>query len=78
MDIVELIERPLDAPLVKRRPAWLKETLQEAQKHSDPLGTFRESTRPQRYSRYVAQMTHIIDAKPSTSVEAAKQHGKMP
>jgi hypothetical protein len=72
MDIVEPIERPLDAPLVKRRPTWLKETLQEAQKHSAPSGTFRERRRPQRYSGYVAQMTHIIDVEPSTYEEAAR------
>jgi hypothetical protein len=43
MDIVKPIERTLDASLAKRRPTWLKETLQEAQKHFAPSGTFRES-----------------------------------
>lgn len=27
MEIVEPMERPIDAPLAKRRPAWLRETL---------------------------------------------------
>ena len=72
IDIVEPIEMLLDAPPVKRRLAWLKETLQEAQKHSAPSSTFRESRRPQRYSGYVAQMTHIIDADPSTYEEATR------
>jgi len=42
-DPVELVlplERPVLAPPVKRRPAWLRDTLQEAEKHTAPLGTF--------------------------------------
>ena len=40
---VELLERSLDAPPAKRRPAWIQETLQEAERRAAPLGTFRES-----------------------------------
>ena len=40
------LERLVFAPLVKRRPTWLRETLQEAEKHIAPPGTFRESIRP--------------------------------
>ena len=72
MEIVEPIERPIDAPPTKRRPIWLRETLQEAKKHSAPLGTFGEGGRTQRYSGYVAQMTHIIDVNPSTYAEAIR------
>ena len=58
MDPVEPMgpsERPVFAPPAKRRPTWLQETLQEAEKHTTPLGTFRESRRPQRFSGYIAR-----------------------
>ena len=74
MDKVEPIERSIDAPPSKRRPSWLWETLHEGEKHSAPSGTFRERRRPQRFSRYMAYMTHIIDAEPSTYEEAARLH----
>ena len=67
------LERPVFAPLVKRRPTWLRETLQEAEKHAAPPGTFRESKRPQKFSGYVAKMSHIIDTEPSSYEEDAGQ-----
>ena len=76
VDPVELVlplERPVFAPPVKRRPTWLWETLQEAEKHIAPPGTFRERKRPQKFSGYVAEMSYIIDAKPSSYEEAAGQ-----
>ena len=45
MEIVEPIERLINAPRAKRRLAWLRETLQEVEKHSAPSGTFREGRR---------------------------------
>ena len=43
-------ERPaeelLEALPSKRRLAWFRETLQEAEKHKAPPGTFRESIKP--------------------------------
>jgi hypothetical protein len=67
------LERTVLAPPVKRRPAWLQDTLQEAEKHIAPPGTFRESGRPRKFSGYVAQMSHIIDVEPSSYEEAAGQ-----
>ena len=67
------LERPVFAPPVKRRLAWLRETLQEAEKHTAPPDTFRESRRPQKFSGYVAQMGHIIDTEPSSYEDAAGQ-----
>ena len=53
-DTLEDIEIPpeelLEVPPSKRRPAWYRETVQEAEKHKAPPGTFRESIRPQKYS----------------------------
>ena len=36
------MERILEAPPIKRRPTWFRETLQEATKHATPSRTFRE------------------------------------
>jgi hypothetical protein len=72
VDPVEQIERPLEVPPAKRKPAWCREILREAKKHAAPSGTFRESNRPQRYSDYVALMSQISDAKPTIYEDAAK------
>ena len=45
-DSVGPSERPVFTPLAKRRPTWLCETLQEAEKHAAPPGTLRERRRP--------------------------------
>jgi hypothetical protein len=47
--------------------------LQEAERHAAPRGTFRERKRPQRFSSYVATMSHIIDFEPSCYEEASSQ-----
>ena len=73
VDLVLPLERPVLAPPVKRRPTWLRDTLQKAEKHTAPPGTFKESRRPPMFSGYVAQMSHIIDAEPSSYEEAAGQ-----
>jgi len=46
--------------------------LHEAKRHATPLGTIRESKRPQRYTSYVAFVSNISDAKPSLFEEANK------
>jgi hypothetical protein len=48
-------------------------TLQEEEKHATPSVSFRESKKPRKFSIYVALMSKIIDSKPSTYEEAAKQ-----
>jgi hypothetical protein len=45
----------------------------EEKKHVAPSSTFKESNRPQRYSGYVALMSHISNAEPTISEDAAKQ-----
>jgi hypothetical protein len=48
-------------------------TLQEAEGHATPRGSFKESKRPHKFSSYVVLMSKIIDLEPSTYEEAAKQ-----
>jgi transposase InsO family protein len=66
------IEFPLEKPPVKRKPAWCREILKEAEKHAAPKGTFRESKKPDKYSGLIAQLNLVIDSKPSTFEEASK------
>jgi hypothetical protein len=46
----------------KRRPTWVREIIQDAEKYGAPNGSFRESKRPRPYSSYVALLSDIIDA----------------
>ena len=48
------------------------QTLQEAKRHATPSGTFRESRRPQKFTGYVALVSHLSDAEPTLYEEAAK------
>jgi hypothetical protein len=62
-----------DVAVTRKRPAWLRDTLQDAKRHATPSGTFRESKQSQRFSIYMALMSHIIDSEPSSYEEAAGQ-----
>ena len=58
-DVSKNIDSPLEELLEvppKRRHAWYRETIQEAEKHKAPLGTFRESIRPHKYSGLMSQL----------------------
>jgi hypothetical protein len=66
------LKRTLEEPPAKRKPGWLKETVQEAEKIDAPKGTFGESKRPRRYGGYVALMSSISDAEPSSFEEVEK------
>ena len=70
-------QRPEDPPkevtLGKRRSAWARELMQEAEKCGAPNRTFRESKKPKTYSNYVALLSNIIDAKPTNYEEAIKK-----
>jgi hypothetical protein len=73
---VEESERPVGPPketvVTRKRPAWLRDTLEEAEGHATPKGSFRESKRPQRFSIYVVLMIKIIDTELSTFEEATE------
>eukprot|EP00253_Pinus_taeda_P007311 PITA_07311 len=62
----------------RKRPLWLKDTLEDAERHTTPRGTFHESKMSNRYQGYLAAMSTIIQAKPCTFEEAVKHYGKMP
>ena len=56
-------------PTTRKRPNWLKATLEDAEGHEAAKGLSRESKKPKRYSDYVAYITKLIEAEPSTFQE---------
>ena len=58
-------------PTTRKRPNWLKATLEDVEEHEDAKGTFKESKKPKKYSSYVAYITKLIKAEPSTFKEVA-------
>jgi hypothetical protein len=70
LEPVEDLVRTLEEPAAKRKPGWLKETVQEAEKIVAPKGTSREIKRPHRFGGYVALLSSISDAEPSSFEEA--------
>ena len=57
----------------KRRPAWAREIIQDAEKYGSLDGSLRESKRPRTYSSYVTFLSNIIDAEPSNYEEAIEK-----
>ena len=55
-DAVAPLEELLEVPPSKRRPAWYRETVQEAEKHKAPPETFIESIKPHKYSGLMIQL----------------------
>jgi hypothetical protein len=70
LEPVEVLERTLEEPPAKRKPGWLKEIMEEAERIVSPKG--KERNRPHRFGGYVALMRSISDAKPSSFEEADK------
>jgi hypothetical protein len=46
VDPVAPVDVPRDIVVGQKRPTWTRQTLQEAERHVAPRGTFRESKRP--------------------------------
>ena len=66
---------PIDPPepsSSRKRPSWLRGLLDDAEGHSAPLGTFRESKKPNRYQGYLTIMSTIIQNEPSSFSDAVK------
>ena len=64
------VEGPMDPidppPSMKRRPSWLRDTLEDAKRQIAPRGTFRESKKSNRYQGYLAAMSTIVQSEPRT------------
>ena len=64
------VDIPKDIAVGHKRPAWARQTLQEAEGHATPQGTSQERKRPKIFSSYLSSMSHIIDSEPSCHGEA--------
>jgi hypothetical protein len=75
-DMVES-ENPVDLPkeavTTRKRPSWFHNTLQEAEGHASPKGSFRERKIPHKFSSYVRLMRNIINSEPSTFEESTEK-----
>jgi len=68
---------PIDPPSQepsssRKRPSWLRGTLDDAEGHIAPRGTFRESKKPNRYQGYLTIMSTIIQNEPSSFTDTVK------
>eukprot|EP00253_Pinus_taeda_P027015 PITA_27015 len=64
---------PQDPSSSKRRPSWLRETLEDVERHIAPRGNFHESEKPNRYQGCLIVMSIIIQSEPSSFEEDVKQ-----
>ena len=65
-------QRPVDPPL-ERKPAWVCEIIQGAERYGAPEENDRERKRTRSYSRYVALLCDFIDKEPSSYEEVAEK-----
>eukprot|EP00253_Pinus_taeda_P019242 PITA_19242 len=63
---------PSDPSSSRKRPLWLKDSLEYAERHIAPRGTFCESKKSNRYQGYLVSTSTIIQSKPCTFEKAVK------
>ena len=57
----------------KRRHAWEREIIQEAERYGAPKGSTRISKKPKPFSNYVALMCDLVDQEPTNYEEAVQK-----
>eukprot|EP00253_Pinus_taeda_P007593 PITA_07593 len=72
MEPIGPLDPPPWDPPIRKRPLWLCDTLQDADRHVAPRGTFRGSKKPCWFQGYIVAMSNIIQAEPCTFEEAVK------
>jgi hypothetical protein len=68
-------QKPIEIPSGKRRPTWAQELIRDVERIGALENFFRESKKPNPYSRYMACLCDIMDAKPSSYEEAVENQG---
>ena len=68
---------PIDPPpqepsSSKRRPSWRRDTLEDADRHIAPRGTFCEIKKSTRYQGFLTIMSTIIQNEPTSFEEVVK------
>jgi hypothetical protein len=49
----------------KRKPAWARELIQDAEKYGAPEITMRQSNNPKPFSNYMALMCDLVEKEPA-------------
>ena len=57
----------------KRKPAWVREIIQEAERYGAPEGSTRTTKRSKPYSIYVDLMCDLVDQEPANYAEVAQK-----
>ena len=70
-DMLEPQEPPTMDISQKRKPIWVREIIQEAQKYGAPEGSTRTIKRSNPYSSYIALMCDRVDQEPTSYEEVA-------
>jgi transposase InsO family protein len=72
-DMIESQEPPRMTISHKRKPAWARELIQDAEKYGAPEGTMRQSKKPKPFSSYVALMCDFVDKEPTCFEEVVQK-----
>ena len=71
------MEEPQEPPVMeisrKRKPAWTREIIREAERYGAPEGSTRERKKPNTFSNYVALMCGLVDQEPTNYEEAVQK-----
>ena len=73
IDMLEPQEPPTMDISRKRKPAWVREIIQEAERYGALEGSTRTSKRSNPYSIYVASMCDLVDQEPTSYEEATQK-----
>jgi hypothetical protein len=57
----------------KRKQAWVKELIQDAEKYGAPEGTMRQSKKPKLVSNYMALMCDLVEKEPTCLEESVQK-----
>ena len=57
----------------KRKPTWVREIIQEAERYGAPEGSIRISKKPKPFSNYVALMCDLVDQETTNYEEAVQK-----
>ena len=57
----------------KRKPAWTREILREAERYGAPEGSIRERKKPNTFSNYAALMCDLVEQEPTNYEEAVQK-----
>ena len=70
---MKLIAEPQEPPIMeitrKRKPAWTREIIWEAERYGALEGSTRERKKPNTFSNYVAMMCNLVDQEPTNYEE---------